>query len=56
MYAIRSYYGRVWLTVTEDKGSTKVLVGASANRNKVSLERKIEKLISAISAGQKGGK
>ena len=47
---------RVWLTLTEDKGSMKVLVGASANRNKVSLERKIEKLVSAISAGQKGGK
>jgi cytochrome c biogenesis protein len=47
---------RVWLTMTEEKGNMNVLIGASANRNRVSFERKIEKLASAMSAGHKGGK
>jgi len=42
--------------MAEEKGNVKVLIGASAHRNKASLEQKIEKLVSAISAGQKGGK
>jgi cytochrome c biogenesis protein len=44
---------RVWISLTEEKGGAKVLVGASANRNKTSLERRIEKLIGTI---HKGGK
>jgi cytochrome c biogenesis protein len=47
---------RVWVTMTEEKGSVKVLIGASANKNRASLERKIEKMVSAVSAGHKGGK
>jgi cytochrome c biogenesis protein len=47
---------RVWIAMAEEKGNVKVLIGASAHRNKASLEQKIEKLVSAISAGQKGGK
>ena len=47
---------RVWISMTEEKGSVRVLIGASANRNRASLERKIEKMVSAISSGHKGGK
>jgi len=47
---------RVWVSMTEDKGGVKVLIGASANRNRASLERKIDKLVSTVSAGHKGGK
>ena len=47
---------RVWVALTEEKGSVKVLIGASANKNRASLERKIEKMANAISAGHKGGK
>jgi cytochrome c biogenesis protein len=47
---------RIWVTITEEKGGAKVLVGASANRNKATLQHKIEKMVSAISSGQKGGK
>jgi cytochrome c biogenesis protein len=47
---------RVWVSMAEEKGSVKVLIGASANKNKASLERKIEKMVSAVSAGHKGGK
>jgi cytochrome c biogenesis protein len=47
---------RVWVALTEEKGSVKVLIGASANKNRASLERKIEKIATAISAGHKGGK
>jgi len=47
---------RVWVSMTEEKGSVKVLIGASANKNKAPLERKIEKVVRAVSAGHKGGK
>jgi len=46
---------RVWVSMTEEKGSVKVLIGASANKNKAPLERKIEKVVRAVSAGHKGG-
>jgi len=47
---------RVWVSMTEEKGSVKVLIGASANKNRAPLERKIEKVVRALSAGHKGGK
>jgi cytochrome c biogenesis protein len=47
---------RIWVTITEEKGGAKVLIGASANRNKATLQHKIEKMVSAISSGQKRGK
>ncbi|MBA4374403.1 MAG: hypothetical protein C0402_16245 [Thermodesulfovibrio sp.] len=47
---------RVWVALTEEKDSVKILIGASANKNRASLEQKIEKLATAISAGHKGGK
>jgi cytochrome c biogenesis protein len=46
---------RIWVNLTEDKGATKIMVGASANRNRASLERKIERLVGNLEAGHKGG-
>jgi len=47
---------RVWVNIAEEKGSTRILIGASANRNRVSFENKIEKLAAKLNAGHKGGK
>lgn len=47
---------RIWVNVSEDKGGVKVLVAASAHRNKAAFERTIDKLAGMITAGQKGGK
>ncbi len=47
---------KVWVHVAEEKGGQKVIVGASANKNRAAFERKIEKFIGVISSSQKGGK
>jgi cytochrome c biogenesis protein len=47
---------RIWLNISEEKGATRVIIGASANRNRASLERKIERLVEVIEPGHKGGK
>jgi cytochrome c biogenesis protein len=47
---------RIWVNVSEEKGATRVFIGASANRNRASLERKIERLVEVIEPGHKGGK
>ncbi len=47
---------RVWLSLTEEKNSVKVSIGASANRNKATLERKVEKLVTMLQTEHKGGK
>lgn len=47
---------RLWVSIIEEKGQAKVVVGASANRNRAAFEKKIEHLVEMINAGQKGGK
>jgi cytochrome c biogenesis protein len=47
---------RIWVSISEEKGGAKVVIGASANRNKAAFEQKIDKLIGIMNAGQKGGK
>jgi hypothetical protein len=47
---------RVWVNIAEGKNGVKVLIGASANRNRAAFEQKIEKLAGMLSAGPKGGK
>jgi len=47
---------RLWVGVTEDKGGTKIIIGASASKNKAAFEKKIEQLAEMINTGQKGGK
>ena len=39
---------RIWVNVSEDKGGVKVLIAASAHRNKAAFERTIEKLTGMI--------
>jgi hypothetical protein len=47
---------RIWVNVSEEKGATKILIGASANRNRASFERKIERLAGVLDSGHKGGR
>lgn len=46
---------RVWVSVSEDKGGSKIIVGASAHRNRAAFEHRIDKLVTILSAGPKGG-
>lgn len=46
---------RVWVTISEERGGAKVLIGASANKNRAAFEGKIEKLVGMLNAGNKGG-
>ncbi len=47
---------RVWVCLTDDKNGAKILIGASANRNRTSLEHKVEKLVALLQTEHKGGK
>jgi len=47
---------RIWVNISEEKGSVKVLIGGSANKNRAAFEGKIEKLVGMLNAAQKGGK
>jgi cytochrome c biogenesis protein len=47
---------RIWVMLRDEKNTVKIIIGASANRNKASLERKIEKLTHLLQSGQEGGK
>jgi cytochrome c biogenesis protein len=47
---------RIWVHVADERGAIKIRVGASAHRNRAAFERKIEKLVGLLSAGQKGEK
>ncbi|HEX8947773.1 MAG TPA: cytochrome c biogenesis protein ResB, partial [Dissulfurispiraceae bacterium] len=40
---------RVWARITGDKNGAKVLVAASANKNKAAFEQKIDKLVKTLS-------
>jgi cytochrome c biogenesis protein len=46
---------RLWVHVAEEKGAAKILIGASANRNRAAFERDIEKLTGLLSEDRKGG-
>jgi cytochrome c biogenesis protein len=47
---------KIWLKLTEEKNNTRVIVGASANKNRQSFERKIDKLTGLLSKHREGGK
>lgn len=47
---------RVWIHITDDGRESRVLIAASANKNRASFERRIEKLVGVLSTGSKGGK
>jgi len=47
---------KVWVSVVEDKNNSRVVVGATANKNRGSLERKIDRMISLMKKDQEGKK
>ncbi len=47
---------KVWVSVVEDKNNARVVIGATANKNRGALERKIHKMISLIKKDQEGKK
>ncbi len=47
---------RLWVRITEDKNNTRVLVGATSNKNRPAFERKIDKIISLMQKKLEGGK
>ncbi len=47
---------RLWVRITEDKNNTRVLVGATSNKNRSAFERKIDRIISLMQKKPEGGK
>ncbi len=47
---------RLWVRIVEEKNNTRVVIGATSNKNRAALERKIDKIISLLSKKQEGGK
>ena len=47
---------RLWVSLAEGKGTARILIGASANRNRASYEKDIEKLAGLLGEARKGGK
>lgn len=47
---------KIWVRLVEEKNNTRVTIGASANKNKQSFERKVDKLVSYLSKVKEGGK
>jgi cytochrome c biogenesis protein len=47
---------RVWINIAEEKNNLKILIAASANKNRIALEKRVEKLVDILGTGQKGGK
>lgn len=45
---------RIWVRIVEEKNNTKVVIGATSNKNRTSFERKINKIISLLSKEQGG--
>ncbi|MEW6108874.1 MAG: cytochrome c biogenesis protein ResB [Nitrospirota bacterium] len=47
---------RIWINISEEKNTSRIIIGASANKNRAAFERKIDKLVGILTAGHKGGK
>ncbi len=47
---------RLWIKIVGDKNTTRVIVGASANKNRASFERKIDRMISVLKKKSGGEK
>jgi hypothetical protein len=39
---------KLWVRIVEDKGNTRVSIGAFANKNRAAFERKIDKMVSLL--------
>lgn len=47
---------RIWVRLVDEKGGSRVIIGASANKNRQSFERKIDRLADLIAKAKEGGK
>lgn len=47
---------RIWVRVVEEKGGTRVVIGASANKNRQAFERRIDRVVSVMTKTKEGGK
>jgi cytochrome c biogenesis protein len=47
---------RIWIKLVEEKNTTRVIIGATANKNKQGFERKIDKLAYFLTNTTEGGK
>lgn len=47
---------KAWVRVAEDKGNTKVIIAATANKNRAAFERKIDKAFSVLTNKREGVK
>jgi cytochrome c biogenesis protein len=46
---------KVWVKIAVDGRKTRILIGASAHKNKHAFEKDVEKMVSGITAGLEGG-
>ncbi len=47
---------KVWVKIIEDKNNSRILIGAIAHKNRLSFEKKIDKLVSTLRKIQEGSK
>jgi len=47
---------KIWVKLIEEKNSTRILVGATANKNRAAFERKVDTLLSLLGRKEKGEK
>ncbi|MCG2721044.1 MAG: cytochrome c biogenesis protein ResB [Thermodesulfovibrionales bacterium] len=47
---------KIWVKLVEEKNSTRILVGATANKNRAAFERKVDTLLSLLGRKEKGEK
>jgi len=47
---------RIWVRLVDERNNTRVIIGASANKNKQAFERKIDTLVSHLTKTKEGGK
>lgn len=47
---------KIWVKLVEDKNTTRVLIGATSNKNRASFERKIDTVIASLNKKREGGK
>ena len=47
---------KLWVSIAEEKNNTKVIIGATTNKNRAAFERKIDKMTTFLSKNQEGEK
>ena len=45
---------KLWVKLVEQKNTTRVMIGATTNKNKASLERRVDKIVSILKKEQEG--